>query len=594
MPTRILEAPAPPRPQKRRSLMADSEEDIDMLTPADMTFTPVAPSSLLPDEEDDHDVDEDDEEDNLFTAHSNAQESYLDENENEPSVTATSHRRVVAFADENQDDNVEYADENTHVGGAFGHSDEVDADLGDDTLHSDLELEAEEDDELESSDDEDDEDDVDVVHVEVRLRPEATLLPSIIEANIPPFLRNNYRWLSGGTLVAPEGWADVGVLGRSVEQIYIAECGDGHPVDAQEATYHVHVYKTVDNYVELSGGLDEDEEEQEANTSAASVRDLPARELEGLWDNLIYDDDIKPRLLTYIHSSMLFSENEVDFNVIAWNRLVLLHGPPGTGKTSLCRALAHKLAIRMGDKYTSGRLVEINSHSLFSKWFSESGKLVQKLFDNVTAMVEDEACFVVVMIDEVESLTSARAAVGEPSDALRSVNALLTQLDKLKQHKNVLVMTTSNLAGSIDPAFVDRADVKQYVGLPPAQAIYWILAGCLRELARSGLCPGGEKLLEWDELARSTRSVASKRGERARIASLQLANTARQAKDQELSGRFLRKVPLMAHARYLASNRTPRVDKWVEAIARSVKDEGESRDRIAAAEGTARRVAAAK
>lgn len=109
-------------------------------------------------------MDEDDEEDNLFTAHSNAQESYLDENENEPSVTATSHRRVVAFADENQDDNVEYADENTHVGGAFGHSDEVDADLGDDTLHSDLELEAEEDDELESSDDEDDEDDVDVVH----------------------------------------------------------------------------------------------------------------------------------------------------------------------------------------------------------------------------------------------------------------------------------------------------------------------------------------------------------------------------------------------------------------------------------------------
>jgi hypothetical protein len=155
-------------------------------------------------------------------------------------------------------------------------------------------------------------------------------------------------------------------------------------------------------------------------------------------------------------------------------------------------------------------------------------------------------------------------------------------------------MTTSNLAGSIDPAFVDRADVKQYVGLPPAQAIYWILAGCLRELARSGLCPGGEKLLEWDELARSTRSVASKRGERARIASLQLADIARQAKDQELSGRFLRKVPLMAHARYLASNRTPRVDKWVEAIARSVKDEGESRDRIAAAEGTARRVAAAK
>jgi hypothetical protein len=51
-----------------------------------------------------------------------------------------------------------------------------------------------------------------------------------------------------------------------------------------------------------------------------------------------------------------------------------------------------------------GKLVEINSHSLFSKWFSESGKLVQKLFSQVTEMVEDERCFVVVMIGEPSSV----------------------------------------------------------------------------------------------------------------------------------------------------------------------------------------------
>jgi hypothetical protein len=103
--------------------------------------------------------------------------------------------------------------------------------------------------------------------------------------------------------------------------------------------------------------------------------------------------------------------------------------------------------------YQSGRLIEINSHSLFSKWFSESGKLVQRLFAQVTEMVDDEGCFVVVLIgalltfpsssirsskgekqvltrighrhgftDEVESLTAARAGAmsgKEPSDALR-------------------------------------------------------------------------------------------------------------------------------------------------------------------------------
>lgn len=49
-------------------------------------------------------------------------------------------------------------------------------------------------------------------------------------------------------------------------------------------------------------------------------------------------------------------------------------------------------------RYPHGKLIEINSHSLFSKWFSESGKLVQKLFATVTEMVEDESGFVVVLI----------------------------------------------------------------------------------------------------------------------------------------------------------------------------------------------------
>lgn len=103
--------------------------------------------------------------------------------------------------------------------------------------------------------------------------------------------------------------------------------------------------------------------------------------------------------------------------------MVLLHGPPGTGKTSLCKALAHKLAIRMSQRYPNGILLEINAHSLFSKWFSESGKLVMRLFQHIRELVEGEDALVCVLIDEVESLTAARKSALSGSEVRLRVRA---------------------------------------------------------------------------------------------------------------------------------------------------------------------------
>lgn len=94
-------------------------------------------------------------------------------------------------------------------------------------------------------------------------------------------------------------------------------------------------------------------------------------EFHHLWDTLIYDSDIKQELLDFARTTLRFSDCGVDPNIVSWNRVILLHGPPGTGKTSLCKALAQKLTVRLADRFTHGQLIEINSHSLFSKWFSE-------------------------------------------------------------------------------------------------------------------------------------------------------------------------------------------------------------------------------
>lgn len=53
-----------------------------------------------------------------------------------------------------------------------------------------------------------------------------------------------------------------------------------------------------------------------------------------------------------------------------------------------------------------------------------------------------------------------------------------------RRHSNVVILTTSNITERIDVAFVDRADIRQYIGPPSAAAIFKIYLSCLEELMK--------------------------------------------------------------------------------------------------------------
>ena len=111
--------------------------------------------------------------------------------------------------------------------------------------------------------------------------------------------------------------------------------------------------------------------------------------------------------------------------------------------------MAQKLAIRLGKQFPQSKLVEINAHSLGSKFFSESAKLVGRMFESIDSMLDEEPdTLTCVFVDEVETLASRREKTlngNDPFDAVRAVNSLLTALDRLRHRSNVVVLCTSNL-----------------------------------------------------------------------------------------------------------------------------------------------------
>jgi len=408
-----------------------------------------------------------------------------------------------------------------------------------------------------------------ILHVEVTQLPNSVARRPEIEKQTRNFLAER-EWTWGAIYTDFDQFV---FLSSNVSAVCVSDT-DGYSsdpcvIDKSRFTVEVHVFQLT-----CEGAASEELDEEE-EISAANHWILPAQEFHGMWENLIFDSDVKQQLLNYAQTTLLFSDKLVDANIISWNRVVLLHGPPGTGKTSLCKALAQKLSIRLSKRFRYGQLIEINSHSLFSKWFSESGKLVMKMFQRIEELISDPDALVFVLIDEVESLTAARSAAmsgSEPSDAIRVVNALLTQIDRIKNYPNVLILTTSNITGAVDLAFVDRADIKQYIGPPSEEAIFTIYHSCITELKKRHIVARSNlpdlRMLKMMGLQEN----------KANSLSFRLLEVAR--KSYGLSGRTLRKLPFLAHAMFLQSHMVVTQEQFVQALSSAVDKQLADREQL--------------
>jgi SpoVK/Ycf46/Vps4 family AAA+-type ATPase len=213
-----------------------------------------------------------------------------------------------------------------------------------------------------------------------------------------------------------------------------------------------------------------------------SLTDLPDAGWTDRWDRIIVSAELKERLLNYVLFS-LKQRGKSSGVGLPIHGLIVLAGPPGTGKTTLAGGLADQAARLLAEPIL---FVEIDPHSFPSQMLGESQRAVARLFERTLPDLARRGRPTIVLLDEVEALAVSRTGASletNPVDVHRATDAVLAGVDHVSRTcPNVTFVATTNHSAGVDVAFLSRADLVEEVGLPGADAIARILRDTLIEL----------------------------------------------------------------------------------------------------------------
>jgi len=142
-------------------------------------------------------------------------------------------------------------------------------------------------------------------------------------------------------------------------------------------------------------------------------------------------------------------------------RNILFHGPAGTGKTMMAKALANA---------TNIPFLPVRATKLIGEFVGDGARQIHQLYEKAQEM---SPC--IIFIDEFDAIALNRSYQEIRGDVAEIVNALLTELDGIDEHDGICTIAATNMLHTLDTAVRSRFEEEIEFTLPTTRERYEIL-----------------------------------------------------------------------------------------------------------------------